>query len=176
MRAEDAVHAALKGSDVGVTSEPRYLEFQADGPDEVVATMAVLAEAGKGWVNFEPAVHVEDVPPEGSGVFSLFSGRGPVVPLGTWTPGSITRRGRSEPAMLGLQHPSGSKAKPLLAELGHGVPDGWMVVQDHVRKGLVVAVPGDVGPEVALGWLLRAAQLLSTIPLTGGWRAAIYAG
>ncbi len=135
-----------------------------------------MSEAGKGWVNFEPAVEVDDVPPEGSGAFSFFSGRGPVVPLGTWTPGTVTRRGRREPAMLGLQHPAGSKAKPLLAELGRPVPGGWMVVQDHVRKGLVVAVPSEVGAAEALDWLLRAARLLSTIPLTGGWRAAIYAG
>ena len=135
-----------------------------------------MSETGKGWVNFEPAVHVEDVPPSGSGAFSLVSGRGPVVPLGTWTPGSVTRRGRAEPAMLGLQHPAGAKAKPLLAEQGHAVPDGWVVVQDHVRKGLVVAGPGEVAPEDALRWLLRAARLLSTIPLTGGWRAAIYPG
>lgn len=159
-----------------MTSEPRYLEFQPDRADDIVATMAAMSEAGKGWVNFEPAVHVEDVPAEGSGAFSLFSGRGPVVPLGTWTPGSVTRRGRTEPAMLGLQHPSGSKAKPVLTELGHAVPDGWVVVQDHVRKGLVVAVPPDVGLDVALEWLLRAARLLSTIPLTGGWRAAVYSG
>lgn len=157
-------------------SEPRYLEFDPERTGEVVATMAALAETGRGWVNLEPAVHVDDVPPEGSGAFALFSGRGPVVPLGTWTPGTVTRRGRQEPAMLGLQHPSGTKAKPLLAGHGHAVPDGWVVVQDHVRKGLVVAVPPEVGPEVALRWLLRAARLLSTIPLTGGWRAAVYPG
>ena len=157
-------------------SEPRYLEFRPDRPEEVVAILVEMSETGRGWVNFEPAVHVEDVPPEGSGAFSMFSGRGPVVPLATWTPGSVTRRGRREPVMLGLQHPSGSKAKPLLAKLGNAVPEGWVVVQDHVRKGLVVAVPGDAGPEVALEWLLRAARLLSTIPLTGGWRAAVYPG
>ena len=157
-------------------SEPRYLEFQPERVEEVVAVMASMSEAGKGWVNFEPAVHVDDVPPEGTGAFSLFSGRGPVVPLGTWTPGSVRGRGRSEPAMLGLQHPSGSKAKPLLTELGHPVPEGWVVTQDHVRKGLVVTVPGEIEPELALRWLLRAAKLLSTIPLTGGWRAAVYPG
>jgi len=152
------------------------VEFRPDRADEVLAVMASMSAAGKGWVNFEPAVHVDDVPPEGSGVFSLFSGRGPVVPLGTWTPASVTRRGRTEPAMLGLQHPSGSKAKPLLLELGHPVPDGWVVVQDHVRKGLVVAVPSEIEPQTALRWLLHAAKLLSTIPLTGGWRAAAYPG
>ena len=146
------------------------MEFQPDRTEEVVAAM----EAGTGWVNFEPAVDVDDVADAGSATFSLFSGRGPVVPLGTWTPASTSGRGRREPAMLGLQHPAGSKAKPLLAEMGHPVPDGWVVVQDHVRKGLVVALPEAAEAGDALTWLLRAARLLSTIPLQGGWRAAIY--
>jgi hypothetical protein len=65
---------------------------------------------------------------------------------------------------------------PLLAERGHPVPDGWVVVQDQVRKGLVVTLPDGVAPADALDWLLRAARLLSTVPLTGQWRAAVYAG
>lgn len=138
--------------------------------------MEGAARAGAGWVNFEPSVDVEDVAAAGSATFSLFSGRGPVVPLATWTPATSPGKGRREPAMLGLQHPAGSKAKPLLAEFGHPVPDGWAVVQDHVRKGLVVAVPDTVTPADALRWLLRAARLLSTIPIAGGWRAAIYPG
>lgn len=153
-----------------MTIQPRYVEFQPDRADEVVAAM----EAGVGWINFEPAVEVDDVAAAGSSTFAIFSGRGPVVPLGTWTPATTQGRGRREPAMLGLQHPAGSKAKPLLAELGHPVPDGWAVVQDHVRKGLVVALPDGVAAGDALAWLLRAARLLSTIPLQGGWRAAIY--
>jgi hypothetical protein len=161
--------------DAGVTSEPTYLEFEPGKPEEVLAAMEAIARAGKGWVNFEPAVDVDDVPAE-SGTFSLFSGRGPAVPLGTWTPGSTSRRGRVEPAMLGLQHPAGAKAKPLLAGRGHPVPEGWLVVQDHVRKGLVVHVPPAVGATEALEWLLRAATVLSTIPLTGRWRASLYPG
>jgi len=159
-----------------VTEAPRYLEFHPGDAGPVVRTMDAMSEAGEGWVNFEPAVHVEDVPAQGSGTFSFLSGRGPVVPLATWTPGTVTRRGRREPAMLGIQHPAGSKARPLLAELGHPVPEGWVVVQDHVRKGLVVAVPPEVGASEALDWVLRAARTLSTIPLTGEWRAAVYAG
>ena len=159
-----------------MTSEPRYVEFQPDRADAVVAAMEAVGERGTGWVNLEPAVEVDDVAAAGSSTFALFSGRGPVVPLGTWTPAKVSRRGRREPAMLGLQHPAGSKAKPLLAQLGHPVPDGWVVVQDHVRKGLVVALPEGTDIADALTWLLRAARLLSTIPLSGGWRAAIYAG
>lgn len=150
------------------------MEFEPDRADDVVAAMGAVGDAGAGWVNFEPAVDADDVAAAGSSTFALFSGRGPVVPLGTWTPASTARRGRQEPAMLGLQHPAGTKAKPLLANLGHPVPDGWTVVQDHVRKGLVVALPEGVAPADALAWLLRAARLLSTVPLTGGWRAAVY--
>lgn len=138
--------------------------------------MEEVGGAGAGWINFEPAVEAEDIASAGSGTFALFSARGPVVPLATWTPAKMQRRGRREPAMIGLQHPAGSKAKPLLAELGHPVPDDWIVVQDHVRKGLVVTLPDGVAAADALGWVLRAARLLSTAPLTGQWRAAVYAG
>jgi hypothetical protein len=159
-----------------VTSEPRYVEFQPDRLDAVVAEMEAIGQTGIGWLNLEPAVEVDDVAAAGSGTFALFSGRGPVVPLATWTPARVQRRGRREPAMIGLQHPAGLKAKPLLAELGHPVPDGWVVVQDHVRKGLVVSLPDGTDAEGALDWVIRAARLLSTVPLTGQWRAAVYAG
>ena len=138
--------------------------------------MEAVGGTGEGWVNFEPAVEAEDIAVAGSGTFALFSGRGPVVPLATWTPAKTQRRGRREPAMIGLQHPAGSRAKPLLAQFGHPIPEGWIVVQDHVRKGLVVTLPDGVAAADALGWIVRAARLLSTVPLTGQWRAAVYAG
>jgi hypothetical protein len=159
-----------------VTSEPRYVEFLPGRTDEVVAAMEAVAGAGTGWVNFEPAVEVDDVAAAGSGTFAMFSGRGPVVPLGTWTPARAQSRGRREPAMLGLQHPAGSKARPVLAQFDHPVPDGWVVVQDHVRKGLVVTLPDGAPAGEVIDWLIRAARLLSTVPLSGGWRAAVYAG
>lgn len=158
------------------TAPPRYVEFDADRLDEVVAVMKAMCEAHEGWVNFEPAVHLDDVPPSGSGFFSLFSARGPAVPFGTWTPPSAPRRGRAEPALIGLQHPAGGKAKPLLERLGHPVPDGWAVTQDYVKKGMVVAVPGTAAHDDVVRWLLRAATLLSTVPVTGEWRAAVYRG
>ena len=159
-----------------MTTEPRYLEFDADRLGDVLAAMEAMSEAHEGWVNFEPAVHVDDIPPPDGGFFSLFSGRGPAVPLCTWTPASAAGRGRAEPAMIGLQHPAGGKARPLLEKFGHPVPDGWPVTQDYVKKGLVVAVPPTAANADVVRWLLRAATLLSTMPLTGGWRASIYGG
>lgn len=136
--------------------------------------MGAMAHAHTGWMNFEPAVYVEDAPPPDAGFFSLFSGRGPAVPLATWTPPSAPRRGRAEPAMIGLQHPAGGKARPLLERLGHPVPDGWPVTQDYAKKGMVVAVPPAAGHDEVVRWLLRAAGFLSAVPLTGQWRAAVY--
>ena len=159
-----------------MNAEPRYVEFDPSRPGEIVAAMEAMSGAHEGWINFEPAVHVEDAPPPGGNFFSLFSGRGPAVPLGTWTPPSAPRRGRGEPAMVGLQHPAGGKAKPLLEKLGHPVPHGWPVTQDYVKKGMVVAVPPTAGHEDVVRWLLRAATLLSTVPLTGQWRAVMYGG
>jgi hypothetical protein len=134
--------------------------------------MRAMAEAHDGWINFEPSIHVEDVPQE-TGVFSFLSGRGPAVPLATWTPPSAPKRGRGEPAMIGLQHGAGSKAKARLEEVGHGVPDGWVVTQDYAKKGMVVAVPPSAEFADVVRWLLDAAAALTVIPLTG-WRAAVY--
>ena len=106
--------------------------------------MDAMAAARKGWVNFEPAVDLDDLSGAGGGFFGMFSGRGPEVALATWTPPTAPRRGRGERAMIGLQHGAGRRIKTQLADAGHAVPDGWIVVQDYVRKGLVISVPPGV--------------------------------
>ncbi|MEW6154786.1 MAG: hypothetical protein AB1673_12450 [Actinomycetota bacterium] len=155
--------------------EPDYVEFEQGRPDAVLARMAAIAAAGQGWVNFEPAVHVEDVPPPRSGMFSIFSARGPDVPLATWTPGD-PGRSRPEPPTIGILHPTGAGAKARLADRGRPVPDKWVVLQDYSKKGLVVAVPPWVSHGEVLDWLLAASTILSLIPLTGTWRASVYEG
>lgn len=157
-------------------AEPEYLSFGPDAVGEVTAVMDSITEAHSGWINFEPVVEPELLPAEGSPMFSVFSARGPAVPLGTWTPPSVPRRGRPEPAMIGLQHPAGTRAKSRLADCGHAVPQGWVVTQDHARKGLVVALPPDVVHADVVTWLIGAATTLCAIPLRGGWRAAVFAG
>ena len=165
----------MAGGRKGGSSEPEYVELPNGRPGEVLPAMARLAEAHKGWINFEPAVAVEDVPPPKSGLFSLFSGRGPEVPLATWSPGEA-HKNRTEPAMVGILHPSGTQAKAKLADRGAAVPEGWVVMQDHSKKGLVVAVPPSVDHKDVVKWLLRAATALSVIPVTGTWRATVYEG
>jgi len=138
--------------------------------------MEALAGAHRGWLNFQPSVDVDDLSPAGNGFFGLFSGRGPEVALATWTPPTAPRRGRAEPAMIGLQHGAGGRIKARLAEAGLPVPDGWRVLQDYVKKGLVVAVPPDAPHADVVTWLLAAARATSPVPLGGTWRASIYDG
>jgi hypothetical protein len=155
--------------------EPEYVEF-ADGEfGEVVRLMSAMTEAHDGWINFEPAVDIEDVPPPKDGLFALLSNQGPDVPLATWTPPTAPGRRRPEPPTIGLLHPAGPGARAKLADRRHPVPEGWVVLQDFSKKGLVVAVPPEVPHADVVDWLLGAANALTRIPLTGTWRAAIYA-
>jgi hypothetical protein len=158
-----------------VTLEPDYVEFLTDDLTAVLARMADLAERQDGWINFQPAVDVDDLPPARTGLAGLITGRGPDVPLATWTPGAAPRgRNRGELPSIGLQHGAGPGARARLDAAGHPVPQGWVVLQDHAKRGLVVAVPPAVAHVELLEWLLRAAAVLSTVPLDRDWRAAVY--
>jgi hypothetical protein len=150
-------------------TEPEHIDFKPDDRAAVIARMDGLASTGAGWINLSPALDEDQELPTRSATFGIFSGRGPDVPLCTWVPGT--------PAQIGVQHGAGTKASPLLRDLGNPVPQGWRVTQDHPRRGLVVLLPPDVGNEDALEWLIRAGTGLSAhLKLAGWWRAGIYTG
>lgn len=149
--------------------EPLVIEFDEDRRDPVVDRMETMAAAEAGWLNLTPGLDMDMPPPTRSPLASIFGARGPTVPLATWMP----RHGR-DPATGGIQHPEGPQAVKLLAERGAPVPAGWRVVQDHPKRGLVVAVVGGNGRDDldrALVWLLGAAAVLCPWPRTGEWRA-----
>lgn len=150
-----------------VRAEPEHIDFKPDERAAVLARMDGLAQEGQGWINLSPALEEDEEPPQRSETFGIFSGRGPDVPLCTWVPGT--------PVQLGIQHGAGSKAVPVLRELGQPVPQGWRVTQDHSRRGLVVILPGEVTNEAALDWLIAAGTALAShLRLAGWWRAGIY--
>jgi hypothetical protein len=153
------------------------LEFLRTEPDPVLHRMAVMATEHRGWVNLRPLVHEPDedadVPVRPGGLFGVFGGTGPPVPLCTWTPGEVRRRGVG-PVAVGVQHGTGPKVVRRLAEVGAPVPDGWVVAQDHPRRGLVVHPPVEATPEAVLGWLLGAGEALCLLPVSGWWYAAVF--
>jgi hypothetical protein len=63
-----------------------------------------------------------------------------------------------------------------LLELGLALPEGWRVVQDHPRRGLVAKLPAGADDVKVLGWLIRAAGALCAVPRTGRWRAEVFEG
>jgi hypothetical protein len=154
--------------------DPIVLEFDENRREAVVEQMVTMASEGRGWLNLSPGLDLDpDEAPEPRGVLgSIFTSRGPTVPLGTWTPA----QGR-DPSTVGIQHGEGPKAVRLLAEWGAPVPEGWRVLQDHPKRGLVVVTPSSTEPgelDGVLAWLLRAAGKLCSWPRTGEWQALVY--
>jgi hypothetical protein len=157
-----------------VTPPTEVVEFLRTEPEPVVRHMERLQAAHRGWINLRPQVRDEEEAEERpSGVLGAFSSAGPPVPLCTWTAGEQRRRGLG-PSSIGVQHASGPKAARRLAELGAPVPQGWQVVQDHPRRGLVVRPPAEEPLADVLTWLLWAGQWLCGPAVTGWWKAAVY--
>jgi hypothetical protein len=149
----------------------REVLFRVADPSPVLERMAELAD-GSGWMVFDAAVDEDDVPPPAA-FGGLFTAKGPAVPELSWVPGAPGGR-RREPLAVGIRHAAGPKAELRLAEAGVPVPDGWYVIQDNPRRGFVAQVPDNVPDADVLDWLLRAAPVLATVPLSGDWRVMIH--
>lgn len=151
------------------------IQFGEAEPEQILDRMAARTEAGTGWINLLPEISDDiEIPPSG-GLFGFLSARGPSIPLATWSAGAPTKRGPGR-ASIGLQHAGGPKALARLAEIGLIRPPGWLKVQDHPRRGLVITVPPGEDDDDVLHWLLSAAHALSAVPLTGDWLARVYTG
>ena len=150
---------------------PEVIEFDDGDRADVLERMAELAD-GTGWVNVQPVVDPEELPPKGSALFGIFSSRGPIVPLATWTPAGLAKR--ETYVSLGLQHGTGIKAAERLRERGVPVDETWRVLRDSPKGGLVVGVPATDAHERVLDWLLRAARAVSPVDNHGRWVALVY--
>ena len=156
-------------------AEPEHFVVDVGDLGTVVDRMSQLADAGAGWINLQPAVDPDDVPPAPTGLFAVFSGRGPEVPLCTWVAGE-RRKGKQGKPSVGIQYASGTKAAARLADAGVAVPTEWRVVQDHPKRGLAIQVPIEASHEDVLRWLLRAGDALARISLPDRWRVAVHDG
>ena len=154
-------------------AEPEHFVVDRSDVAGVVERMERLAAAGAGWINLRPAVDADEAPQPAAGIFAVFGGRGPDVPLCTWVAGE-RRKGRQGDPSIGIQHSSGTKAAARLAEAGIAVPQGWRVVQDHPKRGLAVEVPATAPHGEVVTWLMRAGEGLSRIPLPTRWQVAVH--
>ena len=155
-----------------MAAPPEVFEFRPSDTDAVVAAMVALTTAQHGWITLQPGVHPDDEPPPRTLMNALFSGGGPPVPVCTW----VAPEPKQKPPHpeIGIQHKAGPKAVRTLEAAGITVPDHWVVLADHPRRGLVIAVHPESPHGEVLEWLLRAAESLTRIPLTGTWQASVH--
>ncbi len=156
-------------------ARPVELEFVAHDDPELLARMAEVAVQRTGWINVQPVIADEHVPP-GPGPFAFLGGSTHKVPTVTWMPGRRASNGTVKPTTVGLQHAAGPRLAWKLRDIGLPLPDGWRVTQDHPRRGLVAQVPADAEDQAVMEWLLAAATFACTVPTTGRWTASIHAG
>jgi hypothetical protein len=153
-------------------AQPELLFFDRGDATQVADHMVRLAADRSGWVVLDPEIDADDLAdaPQTGGVFS---GRGPAVPELSWVPGRPGRRGRP-PVSIGLRHATGPKVVERLARYEHAVPGDWLVKDDSPKRGLVAELPDDVDQAAVLQWLLRAAEAVTAVPLTGQWRGSVH--
>jgi hypothetical protein len=152
----------------------KTIEFTPPDVVGVASALSQLRAAGSGWVNLQPGIDEDavDVDPP-AGLFAFFGNRVPPVTMATIMPPKRDRR-ENEGMTVGLMHPTGAKAVARLAEVGVTVPDGWVVRQDHVRRGLVLRTPVGAGESDVVTWCVRAGTALCRADMTGQWRAVVY--
>jgi len=150
--------------------------FESSDTSVVVLAMQTLAARGDGlgWINIGPGLRDDQIDrlPAPTALDRWFSGRGPAVPMATWTP-PRGAPGDSQPT-VGVAHGAGPKALNRLRDAGAPLPVGWRKVQDHAKHGIVVhPKPGAAHDEV-LGWLLSVCWALCPIEIEDHWLAEVH--
>lgn len=143
-------------------------------PALLARVMDELATARNGWINLLPQIP-ENVPvPSTPSALAVFSKRGPVVPLGTWTPPSTTRSGEPFPPEIGIQHGAARRAADALTDTPGEIPADWRVVSDNPRRGIVVRPPLGTATAEQATWLLDALLAICIPPNTGRFQMFRY--
>lgn len=145
-------------------------------PDKgaVADALATARATGSGWVNLLPGIPENAVDPDPpSGLFAFFGNRAQPVTMATIMPPKKERRA-SAGLSVGIMHPTGAKAVVRLASFGVPLPEGWLVRQDHPRRGIVLETPVDVAESDVIAWCISAGTALCRVDMTGEWRAVVY--
>ncbi len=129
----------------------------------------LTGSATERWLNLTPEVDEERAGPAGDSVlFSFLAARGPSSPLATVMAGGV------DGIELGIQHRAGVRAAEQLADADVVLPEGWVVRQDHPRRGLVVAVPAGAAAADVAAWVAGAIDELNRAPVTGRLHYRLY--
>ncbi len=144
------------------------IDFDSADTSAVVREMESLVGRGDGlgWINIGPGLRDDQLErlPTPSPLARWFSGRGPAVPMATWTP---------QPT-VGIEHGAGPKALDRLADAGAPLPAGWRKLQDHAKNGIVVQPAAAASHREVLRWLLSACWSLCPIEIDDHWLAQVH--
>ena len=150
--------------------------FESSDTSAVVRAMQTLEARGDGlgWINIGPGLRDDQIDrlPAPSPLARWFSGRGPAVPMATWTPPPAAQAGSSP--TVGVEHGAGPKALDRLRDAGAPLPAGWRKVQDHAKNGIVVQPAASASHDEVLGWLLSACWSLCPIDIEDHWLAEVH--
>ncbi|HJM28134.1 MAG: hypothetical protein QF596_08950 [Acidimicrobiales bacterium] len=111
------------------------------------------------WVNIEPDVDRESVH-TGSIFWRAFSSRGPVIPKFTWV-SATTSKSSYQHAQVGLTHPTGNAVLERLKDFHVEIPQGWILEQDHPKRGLVLQLPNQYDAQAVIDFALSSIPVLS---------------
>lgn len=137
-----------------------------------VSALVELVRSVGGWINVLPEISDDTPVPDTPSFLAVFSKRGPVVPMATFTPAESDSR--PKPAMLGLQHGLAGRAKDRLNASDARIPETWRVATDHPKRGIVIELPDAVTDREIAAWLLHAAALACMVPHTGRADVMVY--
>jgi hypothetical protein len=132
-----------------------------------------LATVGRGWINVMPEIPDDVEVPPTPNALAVFSKRGPMVPLGTWTASNLTRHG-AEPSEVGVHHGAAASVRKRLVGTPGEIPSSWQVVQDHPRRGLVARPAAGAATIDIARWLLGVLGELCIPPQTGNFVVFVY--
>ncbi|MDG2428193.1 MAG: hypothetical protein P8M16_07165 [Acidimicrobiales bacterium] len=129
-----------------------------------------VALAPGSWVNVEPDVD-ESLRADVPGLFAWFSARGSQVPVGTFVAGSD----RDAPS-VGLDHSTGRGAGGRLSDAGVVAPSGWLLRQDHPKRGLIweFASQSSLDGAMLAEFLVAATGLFCPLLSGGRFRVAVH--
>ena len=147
----------------------RQVHFRADDPSEVVGELTSIAERANGreWITISPWVDPEHLPVV-SLLRRIFSARGSKVPEVTWVPAQD-----NEPAQLGFLHSAGANADEQLRDGGAPMPETWVKVSDHSKRGLLFAIHPNATAESVIEFALAASAVLAAVPTDDRWIAQV---
>ena len=150
--------------------------FESSDLSAVVRAMQTLAARGDGlgWINIGPGLRDDQIDslPQPTALGRWFSGRGPVVPMATWTP--PRKASSAAQPTVGVEHGAGPKALDRLRDAGAPLPPGWHKVQDHAKHGIVAHPAPGAAHEDVLEWLMAACWALCPIDIEDHWLAQVH--